>query len=477
MPNVRREDLQMKIPALLHLSRLGYGYLSGAQLKERERRTNFLPEALRDAVERINGLSMTGEALAGLIRELQEQLDAEDLGKRFYETLRDGWNGLRLIDFAHAENNLFQSASELACGRGAGSFRPDITLFVNGLPLAMIEVKTSDRLRGLQAEYDRMMERFRGKEGRRYLQCAQIWAFSDDHADDPGRLLPTEGAFFAAAMTEDFPVYAVREKHPAIFRRLLPRNIGEEERILADNGIPERPHTRDFQRSLSPKKATHRMLTTLFHPARFLFLLRYGIRYVRETDPGGTEYLTRRMLTCAQLSVLGTLCGKAKRGWRNWTVPSCGAAGEKAANASLIAVLRDLAPGARLYWVSTDHTELQREREELESCGIACAEGRPAGEDRLILLTAEGNPKDLPAEERPFSGQRIFVLPPPVFCYGQRTAFSAGLRRADPRAILVTRTTSRAPENSFSTILLRMEMKPGEKVPGKENRNGKQATG
>ncbi len=464
MVNMRREDPQMKIPALMHLSRLGYGYLSRTELLKRDRKTNFLPETLRTAVERINGVQLPPDRFLLLTEDLQTQLDAEDLGRQFYGTLRNGWDGLRLIDYDHPENNCFQSAAELSCGSGAGSFRPDITLYVNGLPLAMIEMKNRDRTRGLQAEYNRMQERFRGKKGKRYLQCAQIWAFSDDHADDPDRLLPTEGAFFTTVMAQEFPVYAVREKRfSSVYRRLLPRNAEEERRILEDAGLEGQYRIGTFRKSLSPQKATHRMLTVLFSPERFLFLLRYGIQYVREKDPDGNEYMTRRILTIKQLSALSRLPHKAGRGYRNWTVPACGAAGEKAVNASLVALLRDLFPRARLYWVSTNEEELRKDQAALESCGVVCAPREETAEGSLRMTTAEKEAAISLAEtrERAFADRRVFILPEPIFRYGQETNFAAGLRRTDPSAILVTRITNQILENCFSAVLLQMSVRSG----------------
>ena len=455
MAHLRREDLQIKVPALLYLSRLGYQYLTGTQLRSRDRNTNILTDTLRETAERINGTRMTPEDFGRLTGDLQSQLDADDLGKQFYGTIRNGWNGLRLIDYEHPENNLFQSASELACGSGAGSFRPDITLFVNGLPLAMIEVKSGVRSGGLLTEYDRMQERIRSREGRKYLQCAQIWAFSDDQEDAAGRFQPTEGTFFATVMADDFPVYAVRETHTGIYSRLLPENREEECRILEDNGIMTRPHTRAFQRSLSPRKPTHRMLTSLFHPERFLFLLRYGIRYIQETDPAGRELVTRRMLTTEQLSGLKALTGKAKRGYRNWTVPSCGAAGEEAANASMITLLQELEPEARLYWISHDETELRREQTAFRFCGIPCARCEKDADRQMMFLATESDLKTVlqkTGEDR-FTGRRVFLLPQPVPKYRQGTVLLTELRKAYPEAVLITRTTNRIPEGSSAFLL------------------------
>ena len=463
MANRRREDLEMKIPALMHLSRLGYGYLCREQVRRRDRETNIFPEALRAATERINGRRISDGEFGQLTETLRTQLDAEDLGKAFYGTIRNGWNGIRLIDFDRSENNLLQSAAELPCGSGEGSFRPDITLFVNGLPLAMIEVKTGDRNGGLQAEYDRMLKRSQGKEARRYLQAAQVWAFSDDRAEEQDALLPTEGAFYATVTVGGFPVYGVPGLLTPGGIRLRARNAEEERRILEDNGITERPKSEALRKSVAPNKYTHRMLTVLFFPERFLFLLRYGIQYVRETETAaGKEYLTRRILTLRQMSVLRSLRGKAARGFLNWSAAPCGAAGEQAMNASLVALLRDLAPGTSLHWVSADETEQQRDRKMLEACGVACALRDEMLDGRLILLRVdeESDKRQPESGTRGGAGRKVFILPSPVFRYGARRSFHAKLRRAEPDAILVTRITERETERGFSAVVMRMEVKP-----------------
>jgi hypothetical protein len=262
-------------------------------------------------------------------------------------------------------------------------------------------------------------------------------------------------------MAEGFPVYGVPGLLTPAGIRLLPQNAEEERRILADNGIPEKPKSEAFRKSLTPVKYTHRMLTVLFFPERFLFLLRYGIQYVRETEMAGKEYLTRRILTLRQMNVLRSLKAKAARGFLNWSAAPCGAAGEQAMNASLIALLRDLVPGARLLWVSADETEQKRDREMLEACGISCTVQGERNENRLILMRADRAPEKQQQESggREGTGRKVFVLPQPVFRYGPRDSFTAKLRRAEPGAILVTRITERETERGFSAVLMRMEVK------------------
>jgi len=79
------EDTRVKIPAILHLMRLGYSYLS---LKESQwdADTNIFPEVFVSALESINPLADKGELLR-LKDEVSLLLENEDLGKAFHERL------------------------------------------------------------------------------------------------------------------------------------------------------------------------------------------------------------------------------------------------------------------------------------------------------------------------------------------------------------------------------------------------------
>ncbi len=45
------------------------------------------------------------------------------------------------------EENTFHIALEVTCQNGEEEFRPDITIFINGLPLSYIEVKQPNAIR------------------------------------------------------------------------------------------------------------------------------------------------------------------------------------------------------------------------------------------------------------------------------------------------------------------------------------------
>ena len=119
------EDSRVKIPAILHLIRLGYKYLSLKTL-EWDESSNIVPTIFRDSVANINPEANPSE-IDSLLAELGLLLDNEDLGKAFYERITDT-SGLRVIDFDDFDKNSFHVVTEYTCKNDDEEFRPDITL-------------------------------------------------------------------------------------------------------------------------------------------------------------------------------------------------------------------------------------------------------------------------------------------------------------------------------------------------------------
>jgi type I restriction enzyme R subunit len=67
-------------------------------------------------------------------------------GKRFAVTSEEGKETkrifVRLVDLRDIENNRFVAADEFRVKRGGNSIRPDVNLFVNGIPLVTMELKS-----------------------------------------------------------------------------------------------------------------------------------------------------------------------------------------------------------------------------------------------------------------------------------------------------------------------------------------------
>jgi type I restriction enzyme R subunit len=132
------ENSRVKIPALIHLEKLGYKYLSLKTLKY-DHETNVATDILAIALQRINPTYSPAE-IDLHVKQVMASLANDDLGKVFYEHLINQ-SGIRLVDFGDFDNNTFNCVTEFECQKGLDSFRPDITVLINGLPLAFIEVK------------------------------------------------------------------------------------------------------------------------------------------------------------------------------------------------------------------------------------------------------------------------------------------------------------------------------------------------
>ena len=76
------EDSRVKIPALLHLARLGYGYLS-LKTAQWDARNNLFTEVFADAILRINPTLQRAD-IPALIDKIQLSLAGEDEGKRAF---------------------------------------------------------------------------------------------------------------------------------------------------------------------------------------------------------------------------------------------------------------------------------------------------------------------------------------------------------------------------------------------------------
>ena len=189
------EDSRVKIPSILHLTRLGYSYLSlkGASWDES---TNIFPALFRESVGRINP-EAPADDIDRLLQEITLLLGNEDLGKAFHERLTQT-SGLKLIDFENFDHNTFNVVTELPCKNGDDEFRPDVTLVINGMPLFFMEVKKPNNRDGILAERNRINRRFRNPKFRKFVNITQLMVFSNNMEYDIESIEPIQGAFYAS---------------------------------------------------------------------------------------------------------------------------------------------------------------------------------------------------------------------------------------------------------------------------------------
>src|SRR5690554_1007255 len=176
-------------PALHLLQKLGWQYISPEQtIKERHGLcSNVLLEGiLSKQLDKINSFEYKGEdykfstgsiqaainALKsvpdeGLSRTNEKVYDLLTLGKSFTETIQGDSKGftLKYIDWQHIENNSFHITEEFEVEGINGKRRPDLVLFVNGIPFVVIENKRRDKNESIDEAISQMLRNQRKEEG------------------------------------------------------------------------------------------------------------------------------------------------------------------------------------------------------------------------------------------------------------------------------------------------------------------------
>lgn len=180
--NMFNEATRVQMPAMVHLTRLGYTYFG--KISEEmagtiyDPDTNILIDVFKKKFAQLNP-ERAGEAMQ-VLREIRQELDNDDLGRAFYTRLTSV-SPVKLIDFEDLNKNDYHFTAEFTCKNGQDEFRPDITLFVNGLPIAFIEVKKPNNKGGMVAESKRMnRQRFPNKKFRRFINITQLMLFSNN---------------------------------------------------------------------------------------------------------------------------------------------------------------------------------------------------------------------------------------------------------------------------------------------------------
>ncbi|GGB87729.1 type I restriction endonuclease [Dyadobacter sediminis] len=275
------ENSRVKIPAILHLMKLGYKYIPLNQQLRREE-TNIFESIFIENVFKINDGETSREEILRVLDELSLALDYEDLGQKFYERIT-AKSGIKLIDFENFDNNSFCVTTELTAKNGDEEFRPDITILINGMPLAFIEVKKPHNKEGVLAERSRINSRFRNKRFRRFANVTQLMVFSNNMEYEDGIVEPVFGAFYATSAYADLHFNYFREDEDFPVRQKI-TNISEqlENDVLRDNNLQVIKHSPEFKTNKELNTPTNRILTSLFSRERLQFVLQYAIAYVKE---------------------------------------------------------------------------------------------------------------------------------------------------------------------------------------------------
>ena len=304
------ENSRVKIPALIHLERLGYKYLS-LRTSNWDPDTNIFTEILDQSLSRLNP-EATSEELEIFKKKSLASLDNDDLGKVFYSTLI-AQSGLKLIDFDNFANNTFNCVTELEFEKGLDSFRPDITLLINGLPLVFIEVKKPNNKEGIIAERNRINTRLANKNFKKIMNLTQFMIFSNNMEYDTENLTPIQGAFYATTSHKKASFNCFREELLNFSDIELLSGEVAEDFILTDTNLLTIKNSPEFLTNKSPESPTNKILSSMTSKDRLAFILQYGITYA-QTFEGIEKHVMRYPQVFASLAMREKISGGQKKG-------------------------------------------------------------------------------------------------------------------------------------------------------------------
>ncbi|GAA7183434.1 type I restriction endonuclease subunit R [Helicobacter pylori] len=297
------EITRVQIPALMHLAKLGYDFIPTNSKPNLDTATNILTDSFTQAFERLNPTKNAKDSLD----EMKKRLNYDDLGKSFYEYLLK--SEYQIIDFDNPNNNLYEMMAELPYK----SFRPDITLFINGLPLVNVEVKQPYAEKGIKEEKDRHTKRYENPENKVFYNLAQIWLFSDNLPYDEKN--PDQGVFYSASYSPIFQRFV--EAHKLDITPPPPEN---DQNHQNDQDYQNHRSLEEIQKRIlnefnlkntdclkRPKDSpTNSLLTSFCSKKRLCFILKYGISFLKEKSEF-KKHIWRYAQMFASLNVLKEL--------------------------------------------------------------------------------------------------------------------------------------------------------------------------
>lgn len=467
------ENTRVQVPAILHLTRLGYKYYgkiyeeTAGEVYDSE--TNILLEEFRTSFAKLN--PNKEKDWHAVLLDIKKRLNDDDLGRGFYSLLTS-LSPYKIVDFKNPKNNSFYVTGEFTCKNGEENFRPDITVFINGLPLVFIEVKKPNNHEGIVSEYKRIYEqRLPNKAFRRFFNITQLMIFSNNmEYDSLGGIVPVQGSFYCTSSRKKAFFNCFREENPGesetapYHASFHYAQIDEsvEQQVLKDFNCQVIFHTPEYQTNKHYDRPTNRILTSICAPERLLYILKYGIAYVKsekEVD-GKIENLDEKhIMRYQQMFASIAIKEKLSAGTRNGIIWHTQGSGKTALAYFLNRILSNFFANtdkvAKFYFIVDRIDLMEQATTEFENRGlkVTTADTREllmkqfretqskqgnTGEHEITVVNIQRFAEDKEKIELPpyaTNLQRIFIIDEAHRGYNPQGCFLSNLFDADNNAI------------------------------------------
>ena len=472
------EATRVQMPALVHLTRLGYNYIGKINEEQAnivyQPETNILIDEFKKQFIKLN--PKYADQVDDTLENIKNELENNDLGKQFYKRLVSE-SPVKLIDFKNINNNSFCFTAEFTCKNGNEEFRPDITLFINGLPLVFIEVKRTNNQGGMLAESNRLSDlRFPNPKFRKFINITQLMIFSNNmEYDAVGGIVPIQGSFYCTASKKKAFFNCFREDvkendETTDYIKIYPyKEIDREmeRRILIDFNNQIIRHTEEYKSNLSVNIPVNRIITSMCSKERLLYLIKYGIAYVNmEREVDGKIEITdeKHIMRYQQLFASFAVKNKIDNGVKSGIIWHTQGSGKTALSYYLTNVLTDYFASknqvAKFYFIVDRLDLLEQASQEFKARGlkVTTANSRAelmqqfrenkslegnSGEREITVVNIQRFEEDREKVEIPpyaTNLQRIFIIDEAHRGYNPKGSFLANLLEADKNAIKIALT-------------------------------------
>ena len=462
----RPEDSRVKIPALVHFTRLGYTYMS---IKDKVRGVDYDPDTnifysqFMDSINRINGTDLSEADVKKIISEIKIKLDNEDLGMFFFTFLKKGYEGIKLIDYSEDDKNDYTVVTELPYENGDDNFRPDIIILINGMPLSFVEVKRQNNREGILVERERMTRRFSNPIYRRYVNITQFTVFSNNNEYDDTDIEPIQGAFYASSNYGKMFFSKFREQRKEeLQHKVKSIDTDVEKYILQDTNLVSIKGTPEYVSSINPDSPTNRIITSLYIPERIKFILNYGLCYKVTTDKNGIRHIEKHIMRYPQIFATMAIADKLSEGVKKGVIWHTQGSGKTALAFSNVHYLTDYFQDrgkiAKFYFI-VDRLDLATQaKEEFEARGLkvilvdskeefktniaSIGEPDKSGKRIITVVNIQKFSTESVTKQADYNVnvQRVYFLDEAHRSYNPNGSFLANLTASDREAIMIALT-------------------------------------
>ena len=439
-----KEDHISQIPALQLLQKLGYTYLSPDEaLAMRGGKTSnvLLEDVLRSQLRRINSIrvnrnkeelfseqNIENGVLAmrnipmenGYMNGNEAVYNLLTLGKAFEQSIDGDKKSytMRFIDWERPERNVFHVTEEFAVTRTgmADTYRPDIVLFVNGIPLVVIECKRPD-IKGALDQAISQHLRNQKDDGIRslYLYSALLLSIGNSYGAYATTGTPTK---FWTKWKEMFATETEEKEYTEQLNKLVNTPLDEKQKahLFGDRFRYVRTHFDAMEQETVLPTEQDRYLFGLCRPERLLDLIHNFTLY-----DGGIKKLARYQQYFAVKKIMERVKplehGK-RRGGAVWHTQGSGKSLTMVLLAQAIAQAKEI-PNPRIVMV-TDRTDLDSQitgtfkkcgREVVNATtGTHLVELLESNTDAIITTIINKFETAVKRMKRPLTNPNIFIL-------------------------------------------------------------------